>query len=363
MSPKRIMVVDDSALVRNMLRETIDAHDHTQVVYAAPHGELALTYLEKHPVDLVVLDVEMPRMDGIEATRKIRAKWPRLPILMCSSLTQRGAAVTLRALSEGASDYIPKPNASYPKEAFTRELLEKIGVLLEVPASPPQDAKPAPVPIRRPPRKRVVPSTRGRVSALAIGSSTGGPNALMTMFKGLVRPLRLPMFIVQHMPPVFTNLLAERLAAESGQLVKEAEHGETVRHGVCYVAPGGRHMVVAREGTATKVLLNDDPQENFCRPAVDVLFRSLAAVYGSGVLASVLTGMGTDGSLGCVALADVGARILVQDPATCVVPSMPNGVLNVGVAESSMSIADIAREYERVSALRGGSPRAVGGVS
>ena len=368
MKSKRIMIVDDSALVRNMLRETLDANDGMQVAYAAPHAQLALTFLEKNPVDMVVLDVEMPIMDGIEATKRIRAKWPRLPILMCSSLTKRGAAVTMRALAEGASDYIQKPDKSYPVEVFKKEILTKIRVLLGLPvegmapAPKPVNVAPA-VPIRKVAQAKKRPTgKRGKVSALAIGCSTGGPNALMELFKGLVRPLSLPLFIVQHMPPVFTNLLAERLAAQSGQLVKEGEHDEPVRPGVCYVAPGGYHMVVAQEGTTIKILLNEEPPENFCRPAVDVLFRSLAAVYGSEVLASVLTGMGTDGSLGCVSLSDAGGRILIQDPESCVVPSMPNGVLNAGVVESAMSLADIAREYERISALQGGRRRAVGGV-
>jgi len=200
--------------------------------------------------------------------------------------------------------------------------------------------------------------TPGKVQAVAIGCSTGGPSALATLFGELYRPLSVPMFIVQHMPPLFTKLLAERLSAQSGQLVKEGEDGELVKPGVCYLAPGGSHMTVERNRIGVRIVLNEDPPENFCRPAVDVLFRGLSNAYGGNILAAVLTGMGQDGSLGAKALAEVGARIVVQDPDSCVVPSMPHGVINAGVAHEHLSLSDIGRRFDQAGA--GAPPRAVG---
>jgi two-component system chemotaxis response regulator CheB len=352
----RILIVDDSALSRRMLSEAVTSDSALEVAYAAPTAELGIGFLEKNDVDLIVLDVEMPKVDGIEAVRRIRRKWEKIPILMCSGHTAQGANVTLKALAEGASDCISKPNIKFPVEQFTVELVGKINALVRAAggadtAEAPTAAKPARVEHKL--RSSVGASTAASVRALAIGCSTGGPNALATFFSEFYRPSPLPLFIVQHMPPVFTTLLAERLSAQSGQLVKEGEHGELVRPGVCYLAPGGYHMVVVRSGVQMKIELNEDPAENFCRPAVDVLFRSLAATYGGSVLATVLTGMGQDGALSTVTLADAGARVLAQEPSTCVVPSMPNGVIKAGAAHAVLTLQEIAREFDQAGRAGG----------
>ena len=363
MSKIKVLVVDDSALSRALVTETLNKDDGIEVVYAAPNAVLGLGYLEKHTLDLVVLDVEMPKVDGIETLRRIRRSGSTVPVLMCSSMTLRGASVTLEALAEGASDYIAKPSSSFPREDFEREIVAKAHALTSARAPRPRaekaDAAPPPV-ARITPRAPARAPSESRPRAVAIGCSTGGPNALAVVFAELFRPLSVPMFVVQHMPPLFTKLLAERLAAQSGQLVKEGEHGEVVKAGVVYLAPGGSHMTVQRDKTDVRIVLNDDPPENFCRPAVDVLFRGLAQVYGGDVFATVLTGMGHDGSLGAQVLADAGARIAVQDPQSCVVPSMPSGVIAAGAAHSTLSLEEIGREIDRAG--NGSASKAAGGI-
>ena len=363
MSKFKVMVVDDSALSRALLTETLSREPDIEVAYAAPNATLGLSYLEKNQLDLVILDVEMPKINGIEALRQIRKSGNLIPILMCSSLTLRGASTTLEALSEGASDYIAKPSSAFPREEFERELTAKVLALCgakEARRSPPAAAAPTESVARIIPRAVTREPSGGRTRAVTIGCSTGGPNALQVVFSELFRPLSVPMFIVQHMPPLFTKLLAERLSAHSGQMVKEGEHGEVVKPGVCYLAPGGSHMTVERDKTDVRIVLNQDPPENFCRPAVDVLFRGLARVYGGDVFATVLTGMGHDGSLGAQALMEVGARIAVQDPKTCVVPSMPSGVIAAGAAHSIFFFEDIGRELDRAG--NGSPPKAAGGI-
>lgn len=337
---KKILIVDDSALIRRLLGSAVGSDSRLEVVYAAPTAELALKYLRGHAVDLVLLDVEMPEMDGIEAVTQIRREWAELPVVMCSSLTELGAEVTLRALQRGASDYIPKPSASFPLEEFTHALLHKIHTLL----APRGLMAERSVALPRRPR-----AWHNTVAAIAVGCSTGGPNALATLFTGLHRPIGVPLFVVQHMPPLFTRLLAERLGAESGRRVKEGEHHETVESDVVYIAPGGRHMAVVRDGLYVRIELNDAPPEHSCRPAVDVLFRSLAKVYGDRVLAAVLTGMGYDGTDGARCLHESGSRVLVQDATSCVVPSMPSSVANAGWSDTILTVPQIAAEFDRLT--------------
>lgn len=346
----KIVVVDDSALSRKILSESLESDPHLKVVYAAPRAALAYKYLESKPADLVLLDVNMPEIDGIEAAGYIHNKWPNTPILMCSALTERGADVTLRAMDAGASDYITKPSAKVGRDQFSRSLVQKVMSLVKAKGGRMKASNKG-----APPRAPVkLATSRGfakPISALAIGSSTGGPSALNTLFSAFRGPLPLPIFIVQHMPPVFTRLLAERLAAKAGFKVKEGDHGEQVEAGCTYIAPGGKHMVVVERGGLQYIELNEDPQEHSCRPAVDVLFRSLARVYRDRCLAAVLTGMGADGSGGTLALSKAGSEILVQDPATCVVPSMPQASLAAGAVHSVMKLEEIARRFEQRSAL------------
>ncbi|MBV1859928.1 MAG: chemotaxis-specific protein-glutamate methyltransferase CheB [Nannocystaceae bacterium] len=352
MKKYKIVLVDDSAMARALLSETLTSAPTLEVAYAAPTAELGLSFLAKHQehVDLVMLDVAMPKVDGIEALRRIRKNknWSHIPVLMCSSLTDHTAEVTVRALSEGASDFISKPSSAYPKERFTADLLSAVHVLLG------QEHKGETASAAAPPVQRLRPASTTvspeGVRAVAIGCSTGGPNALARVFGTFYRPLGAPMFIVQHMPASFTPLLASRLSSQSGQLVKEGEDGEPVAPGVCYLAPGGRHMTVARKGVDVRIVLHEEPPENFCRPAVDVLFRGLAQVYGGNVFAAVLTGMGRDGAKGAADLANAGSTVVVQEPKSCVVASMPNASLDIGAAVRTMSLEDIGRELDRCTA-------------
>lgn len=339
----RVLIVDDSVVARRWLTELLTADASIEVVGSAATAAIGIQKIEQVAPDVVLLDVEMPEMDGIEAVRRIRAQWPKLPVIMCSSLTELGAETTLRALAAGATDYIAKPSALGRGDqpgVFGAEVIAKVKAI----AIPTLVAK-APAFVTR---------QRGgcSVTAIGIGSSTGGPNALGTLFGALPRDLPVPIFIVQHMPPLFTRLLAERLSATSGLRVVEAQGGEVAEPGCAYIAPGNFHMVVHRDGTRVRIALNQESPENSCRPAVDVLFRSLANVYGQGVLAAVLTGMGHDGGRGAQDIHDVGGTILVQDAASCVVPSMPASVAQRGIASGEYPIEQIG--HELVVRARGG---------
>lgn len=347
----KVVLVDDSALSRKIVGQALSVDPDISVEYSAPGAALAYKFLEKNKVDLVVLDVEMPEIDGIEAAGYISRKWPQIRILMCSSLTERGASVTLQALEKGASDYISKPTAKQGRESFSAEILAKVKSLLKgARRIKPTNAKTS-APTKVAYQTLTSPGFGGSLEALAIGCSTGGPPALDTFFAGVSRPFPVPTFIVQHMPPVFTRLLAERLAVKTGFLVKEGEHGEEVQNSVTYIAPGGKHMVVVERAGRRYIELNEDPMEHSCRPAVDVLFRSLAKVYRGKVIAAVFTGMGADGSGGVPVLEKSGAEILVQTPETCVVASMPTACLETGHVHKVLDLPDIAQRFEQRCAI------------
>lgn len=344
-----VLVVDDSVVVRKILSEAIASDPHLVVVGSAATGSIALQKIPQLNPDVVVLDVEMPDLDGVETVRRIRASWPRLPVLMCSSLTAHGADTTLRAIASGASDYVAKPSRLGPGgdglASFRAELVAKVRALSAgVRASMPVLSASVPPPAVRLPRIEVGPQL---VTTLAIGCSTGGPNALATLFRELPRDLPVPIFVVQHMPPLFTKMLADRLTASSGVAVCEARDGEVVENGRAYIAPGDHHMTVVRDGGRTRIVLNQDAPECSCRPAVDVLFRSLAKTYRSGVLAAVLTGMGQDGTRGARAVVEAGGRVIVQDPASCVVPSMPRFVVAAGLSDGTFEVDRLGRELVR----------------
>jgi two-component system, chemotaxis family, protein-glutamate methylesterase/glutaminase len=342
----RVLVVDDSVVVRRMLTDALSSDSRISVVGAAPNGSVALQKLEQLAPDVMILDVEMPDMDGIETVRRLRVDHPKLPVIMCSSLTERGAEVTLRALAAGATDYVTKPTAATAQQdglsSFKSQLLTSVIALgarrssVRPPiAAPTAPAKP--VPVRR-------ESVRPTVAVLGIGCSTGGPNALAKLFSRLPNDLPVPIFIVQHMPPLFTRMLADSLRASSGVSVHEAEHAGVALPGHAYIAPGNFHLAVARDGVRLVTLLNQGPLENSCRPAVDVLFRSLASVFGGGVLACVLTGMGQDGARGAADISAAGGSILVQSSDTCVVPSMPEAVATAGLAEAALPLERLGDE-------------------
>ena len=353
----RVMVVDDAVVIRKILTDALAADPEIEVVGTAANGKIALGKLDALQPDLVTLDVEMPEMDGLTTLREIRKVRPKLPVIMFSTLTSRGGAATLDALAAGASDYVCKPaNVGSVTTAIARireELIPKIKALCNRTAPGPRVAAAPPPPFAMP--------TAGRrpIEAVLIGISTGGPNALAEVLPALPADLPVPVLIVQHMPPVFTKLLAERLAAKCPLPVVEATAGEQVLPGRVYIAPGDFHMVVERSpavataGPRRQVGLNQAPPENSCRPAVDVLFRSAAAVYGPGALAVVLTGMGSDGLHGCEAIRRAGGAVLAQDEATSTVWGMPGFVARAGLAEQLVPLGQVAAAIvARVTASR-----------
>jgi two-component system chemotaxis response regulator CheB len=323
-----------------MLTKIISGDAELEVVGVAASASIGLQKIEQCSPDIVVLDVEMEEMNGIEMAGAARKRWPRLPILMCSTLTERGADATIAALAAGASDYITKPRGDHGVDAFRDELLRKLKLL----SRPLATAAPAPLaqrplgaaPLARPPAPREPPAV------LLIGCSTGGPNALAQVFAGFKAPPAVPILIVQHMPPLFTRMLAERLSKTTAIPTSEGADGMTVRPGHAYIAPGDYHMVVRRRGFDVEIGLNQEPPESSCRPAVDPLFRSAVAVYRASILAGVLTGMGRDGALGARAVVDAGGRVFVQDAASCVVPSMPMSVLDAGVPAEIVPLDGVA---------------------
>jgi two-component system chemotaxis response regulator CheB len=301
----------------------------------------------------------MPEMDGVVTVREIRKTHPKLPVIMFSTLTQRGAETTIDALSAGATDYVTKPaNVGSVGESINRlraDLIPRIKLHCRRGVSPVVLPVKAPVAITRAtvattPRPVGVQS----VEVLCIGSSTGGPNALADVVTSLAKPLAVPVLVVQHMPPVCTRILAERLEKTSGFPCHEAKEGQEILPGHLYLAPGGFHLEVARDGAKLRARLHEGPPENSCRPAVDVLFRSVAQHYGTGALAVVLTGMGQDGLRGSEAIRERGGRVIAQDEASSVVWGMPGHVVTAGLADAVLPLANIGPELSRRLMLRGG---------
>lgn len=339
--PVRVMVVDDSAVVRGLISRLIEDQPDMEVAASAAHGEMALMELRRREVDVVVLDLEMPVMDGLTALPLILAEHPRVKVLIASTLTRRNGEMGMRALQLGASDYLPKPEAGgslVTAEDFKRELLAKVRglthrtTLASIAAAKPSGPPPAP-----PPR----PFTAAPIEVIAIGGSTGAPPVLHKLFEKL-GAVRQPIVLVQHMPPIFTGLLAEQLARASGRPCAEGRDGEPVVAGRTYVAPGGWHMRVVRERGTPTLRLDQSEPEHFCRPAVDPLFHSVAETYGRGVLGVILTGMGSDGALGCEAVARAGGRFVAQDEATSAVWGMPGAAARTGLVEAVLPEAEIA---------------------
>jgi two-component system chemotaxis response regulator CheB len=345
----RVVLVDDSSVIRGMVTRWLEQEPGIAVVGSAPNGAAALSLVARVDPDVVVLDIEMPEMDGLTALPKLLAVNREIKVVMASTLTLRNADISLQALRLGAADYVAKPeSARDPRAAenFRRELIEKIRVLgapraarrapnhTRVAARPlPGPAKPAKIVLR--------PPSRMPPKALAIGSSTGGPQALFQLFQLLKGQIRQPVFITQHMPATFTTILAEHLTRIGGAPCHEAKDGEPVRDGRIYLAPGDYHMTVATEGGARVIRLNQNPPENFCRPAVDPMLRSLAEAYGGQLLAVILTGMGQDGLKGGRALIDAGGTLVAQDEASSVVWGMPGAVATAGLCAAVLPLNDV----------------------
>lgn len=354
----RILIADDSAVMRSLLRSVVESSPGFEVAATAADGASALASVETVHPDLVLMDVEMPVMDGLVTLRKLRARGHRVPVVMCSSLTQRGARVTIEALAGGASDYVAKPAGHASREAaieaLRRELIPKLQALTggEATNSPRAfEQRPSALPIAPLPKSQAP----GWVPAVVvIGVSTGGPAALDQVLPEFPRTFPLPVLVVQHMPELFTGLLAERLDGRCPLSVREAVEGAEIRPGSIVIARGNRHMEVraaARPRLAASLHLTQGPPENHCRPAVDVLFRSSGAVYGSGVLAVVLTGMGSDGLAGCRVLRGLGGAVLAQDRATSAVWGMPGAVVSAGLAQSVLPLNAIVPEILRLASL------------
>jgi two-component system chemotaxis response regulator CheB len=343
------MVVDDSAVVRGLIARQLEADADIQVVCTAANGEIAVREIERRPVDVVILDVEMPVMDGLTALTNILQRRPATRIVMASTLTKRNAEISLRAMQLGASDYVAKPESGLAgAEAFGRELISKVKALGPKPLTRATGVLEAPAVRPARPRDPMASGRSERIEVLAIGASTGGPPALVRVLEGLKGCVRQPILITQHMPATFTALLAEQLARAGDRPCSEAKQGEPVLPGRCYVAPGGWHMVVERTATGHAISLNQDPPENFCRPAVDPMLRSVAAAYGASALAVILTGMGADGAKGCSAVSAAGGRFVVQDEATSVVWGMPGAAAATGLADATLPLEEIAPWLRRV---------------
>jgi two-component system chemotaxis response regulator CheB len=350
MPPTRILIVDDSVVVRKLLSDQLGAASGLEVMGTAANGRIALQKLERDRPDVVVLDVEMPVMGGLETLREIKRIDRSIRVIMFSSFTTAGAQVTVDALAMGAEDYVAKPSDMLrPGEAVDtvqRELVAKIKMLAPSPPKPRKPSTPAP------PVERVrAQACLGTVDVLAIGSSTGGPNALAELFARFPANLPVPIVIVQHMPAVFTKHFAERLSRESALAVDEAEEGARLRPGQAYVARGGLHLRVVQKGPDRVLALDESPPVQSCRPSVDVLFDSVAELYGGRALAVVLTGMGEDGLQGARALHAAGSRILVQDEESSVVWGMAGAVSRAGIADAALPILDLADEIVRRTAV------------
>ena len=366
----RVLVVDDSVVIRRIVSDLIDSDPDLQVVGTAQNGRIALSKIEQLQPHVITLDIEMPEMDGLATLRELRNRRIRIPVIMFSTLTARAAAATLDALSLGAADYVTKPSnvgsTDLAMERVREDLIPKIKAfarrapgVMSAPALSRAVARPAARAVVRP---RPASAPTSRIDVVAIGTSTGGPNALEEVFRRLPTSIGVPVVVVQHMPPVFTKILADRLSAKSSWQVHEATNGMRLEPGHAYIAPGDHHMVVERAPLGPgRVLLNQGPPENSCRPSVDVLFRSVAAAHGPASLAVVMTGMGQDGLEGCKLLVERGAEVLAQDEATSVVWGMPGYVSRAGLASEILALdqipAAIERRVHRAAGLRPASPR------
>jgi len=349
--PINVLIIDDSAVIRRLLTRSLQSDPEIARVDSAGSGQIGLGILERRPPDVVILDVIMPEMDGLAVLREIRARDKMLPVIMFSTETRHAAQSTIEALSLGASAYVPKPSKlSVGPDVIERQLLPKIKALVKRRAAFTFGARPspsssAPRSPRTVPKASSPPSRRSRrivrVQLLAIGASTGGPQALERVLTSLPGNLSVPVVVIQHMPPTFTMYLAQRLNSVCALRVREGIDGERLEPGDVWIAPGGVHMDLFRDGTSARIQLSDAPPENSCRPSVDVTFRAAARIYGSGVLAAVLTGMGSDGTKGSLSIAAAGGRIIAQDQASSVVWGMPRAVVDAGVADRVLPLGRI----------------------
>ncbi len=391
--PLRVMVVDDAVVVRGLISRWLSEAGGIEVVASHRNGRVAVDDMERADPDIVILDIEMPEMDGMAALPEILKKKRNVIVIMASTLTRRNAEISLKCLSLGAMDYVPKPESNKDvttSPEFRREIVEKVrqfGKRVQGRSGPPATAGQRAEQITKAEaalrqgaqtggfkvgaaapssggffgKERAATHSAGQFTlrpfphtvprVLVIGSSTGGPQALNTVITGISKLIdRVPVLIVQHMPATFTTILAEHLGRASGKECAEARDGEAIRPGRIYVAPGGKHMVVKRGEGHGIIHLDDGPLINFCKPAVDPLFSSTAAVFGASVFGVVLTGMGSDGALGSRELVGAGAGVIAQDEATSVVWGMPGATAQAGVCSAVLPLNDIAPKLLRLFA-------------
>lgn len=335
----KVLIVDDSVVYRSQLRNAISALDYCEVVAVASNGRMAIDRLSQNAVDLMILDLEMPEMNGLETLQEISSRAFRVKVLLFSSHSKRGAEITMDALRAGASDFVPKPGAEFhgsdvgsdPAKKILNLIKPKIEALFgDLQGTAPQ------APLRAEPLtatgneypKIIWETVHPKV--VVIGSSTGGPTALEKLFSEVAGPISAPILIAQHMPPLFTATLAERLMKLLGVEVHEGRHGELIQANHVYVAPGDFHMTLVKTPAGVAISLDQGPHENFVRPAVDPLFRTASEIFGASCLAMILTGMGSDGKKGCIAVKERGGAVMIQDKESCVVFGMPGAVHAIG---------------------------------
>lgn len=399
-APLRVMVVDDSSVVRGLLTRLLEQLPDIEVVSSVSDGQMAVNAMRRQPIDVVILDIEMPRMDGLTALPMLLEARPEVQVIVASTLTEKNAEISLLALERGAADYLTKPSSAHggSMDTFNRQLVEKVIALgyagrgqprPEIPVAPPRKIAPSPdyKPSARPAARQYRPSVRpirpkvrvverkareagqeaittvftkqepqeivlraaGKATPriIAIGSSTGGPQALFKVLAELGPDLSVPVMITQHMPPTFTKILAEHITRASGLPCKEAENGDVLKAGQVYVAPGDYHMLVGMRNDRPTIRIDQGPPVNFCRPAVDPMFSSVADTYGSSTLALILTGMGHDGMIGSQKIVDAGGTLIAQDELTSVVWGMPGAVATRGLCSAVLPIEKIGAHLKR----------------
>jgi two-component system chemotaxis response regulator CheB len=348
----RVLVVDDSVVVRQIVSDALRNDPNIEIVGLAQNGKVALEKIPTTNPDVMTLDLEMPEMDGLTTLTELRKRHPKLPVIVFSTLTERGASATLDALSRGASDYVCKPsgqrNIQSTMEKIREEVIPKIYALHGRKNS---GARPA---IALPPAN--ARGTHAPVTLVLIAVSTGGPAALAEVVPRLPAGLQQPVLIVQHMPPVFTRVLAQRLAASGVLPVREATHQDRLVPGQVLLAPGDHHMRVAGSPREPWVTLDRGPAENGCRPAADPLFTTASQIYGSGVLAVIMTGLGRDGTKGAAVVRKASGQVWAQDEATSTVWGMPGSVVEAGLAQRVVPLQQIARAIAEACNVGSGSP-------
>lgn len=364
------MVADDSAVIRGLITRTLEACPDIKVVASVPDGRLAVSQIERTLVDVIVLDIEMPHMDGLTAIPKLLALAPQVKIVMASTLTLKNAEISMKALAAGAADYLPKPTSTRDlmgANDFNRMLVDKVRSLgaaarrggsrdraVRAPIGGGTGATATLPRVLTPSAPKTVPPMRGmsltQPRVIAIGSSTGGPQALFQVLKHLAGT-NAPILLTQHMPPTFTTILADHITRQCGITAVEATDGMPVENGRIHVAPGDFHMIIVPRvgGPGWQISLNKNPPENFCRPAVDPMLRSIVDAFGAATLAVILTGMGQDGLKGCEKVVAVGGAVIAQDEATSVVWGMPGAVAMAGLCSAVLPISEIGPRLKSIA--------------